>query len=340
VDIEQVKILLDRYNQGICTPEETEMVEQWFDQVNQDQSTRVSEGEFRQELSDIKSRIDRQIAPSSPVRRMRRWYAAAAIAAVLVVTTGIIWFNQRKPVAGPIVNAQPIKTPAIALRTIKNGSVEISTPRMVKDTVTLQDGSTIVLNSGSRLRYPEHFSDTERSIWLEEGEAYFDAAADPGKPFVVHTGPLTTTVLGTTFNIRTYAIENKVTVALFTGKVKVDHLNKAGNQATSLELRPSEQVSFDRRQFSIKKTSFAKPDEVAGWKKGYLVFKDASFDEIATGLKNHFGVTLINQSSKTEWDYTGIFQNESLKDVMKILCLTKSLSYAIKSDTVYLVNKN
>nr|WP_240966253.1 FecR family protein [Pseudoflavitalea sp. G-6-1-2] len=211
---------------------------------------------------------------------------------------------------------------------------------MVRDTIRLEDGSSIVLNAGSKLRYPEHFSDTERSIWLEEGEAYFDATQQQGRPFVVYTNPLTTTALGTTFNIRTYAAENKVTVALFTGKVKVDHLNTSGNRAGSLVLNPSEQVSFNRLQPGLKKTSFAKPEEVYGWKKGHLIFKDASFDEIQTGLGNHFGVTVLNHSSKTTWNYTGIFRNESLKDVMETLCIATSLTYSVKKDTVFLVNKH
>lgn len=340
MDVEQIKILLERYNQGICTPEEAEIVEQWFERVDPDQSTSINEEDLHLHLSDIKSRIDRQIAVPKPMRRIRRWYTAAAVAAVLLITTGIIWFNQRTPAVDTAAN-QPLTTaPAMAIHSVKDGSVEITTPRMVKDTIRLPDGSTIVLNAGSRLHYPEHFSNTERSIWLEEGEGFFEAVHDPARPFVVHTGALTTTALGTSFNIRTYATENKVTVALFTGKVKVDHLNTAGNKASSLVLMPSEQVNFDRRQLSLRKTSFAKPEEVAGWKKGYLIFKDASYNEIVNGIENHFGVTVINQSSKTEWDYTGTFRNESLTDLMKTLCLATSLSYSINKDTVYLVNQH
>ncbi len=340
MDLEQAKILLERYNQGICTPEEAKLVEQWFDSIHQHPSTGLSETETQHQLDDIKSRIDQQIAPPRPISRLKRSYALPAIAAMLLVVAGIFWYSQRKQLpttGGPIVQ---ITVPVRATHTTRDGLVEITTPRTVKDTIRLQDGSTIVLNAGSQLRYPEKFSGTERSIWLEEGEAFFDVAHDPAHPFVVHTGPLTTTALGTTFNIRTYATENKVTVALFTGKVKIDHLNPAGNKASSMILLPSEQVRFDRRQLSLSKSSFAKPEEVAAWKKGYLYFKDAAFNELSNNIENHFGVTVINQSNKTAWNYTGTFRNESLNDVMKTICLATSLSYTIKTDTVYLVNKN
>lgn len=334
MDLEQIKILLERYNQGACTPEEAVIVEKWFDSIGQQPSIHAGE-ELDLELGDIKSRIDSQIAP--PVRRIPRWYAVA-VAVVLLIIAGIFWYNQRTPAHE--MASQPLNTtPAIAIRTIKNGSVEVITPRMVKDTIQLQDGSTIVLNAGSRLRYPVHFSNSERSFWLEEGEAFFDAAHDQDRPFVVHTGALTTTALSTTFNIRTYATENKVTVALFTGKVKVDHPGRSGNEAASLVLLPSEQVSFNLRQLSVRKTSFAKSEDVSGWKTGSLIFKDASYDEIATGVENHFGVTVINQSSKTTWNYTGTFHNESLKEVMETICLATSLSYTVKKDTVIFVNK-
>ncbi|HVI47624.1 MAG TPA: FecR domain-containing protein [Chitinophaga sp.] len=340
MDLEQIKILLERYNQGICTPEEAEMVEQWFDRINQHQSTITNDRELNLQLSDIKSRIDEQIAPRTPVRYLRRWYAAAAVAAVLLVAAGIIWLQQHTPTNEATGNTQLAAASTTTTRIIKDGFVEITTPRTVKDTIHLQDGSSIVLNSGSKLRYPEHFSNTERSIYLEEGEAFFDAAPDPGRSFVVRTTDLATTALGTTFNIRAYTTENKVTVALLTGKVKVDQLNAANSKASSLVLLPSEQISFDRQQLSLIKTSFAKPEDVSGWKQGYLVFKDASYNEIVNGIENRFGVTVINQSNKTEWNYTGFFRNESLKDVMDIICIATSLSYTIKKDTVYLVNKN
>lgn len=337
MDVEQIKILLERYHQGNCTPEEVALVEQWFDHINQQQPVATNEDELEFDLGNIKSKIDNQLAPAQPVPHMGRWYAVAA-AALVMIAAGIFWFTQRKP-SGEFVTRPLTTSPLAAIRTVKNGSVEVITPRTIKDTISLQDGSTILLNAGSKLHYPENFSNADRSIWLEEGEAYFDAAEDKARPFIVHTGPLTTTVLGTTFNIRAYALENKVTVALFSGKVKVDHPVNAGSKTSSLVLMPSEQFSFNLHELSLSKSNFAKPLAEKAWQNGFLVFKDASYNELVTRLENHFGITVINRSSKSSWNYTGTFRNESLKDVMETICLATSLSYQINNDTVFLVNK-
>ncbi|MBO9727668.1 MAG: FecR domain-containing protein [Chitinophaga sp.] len=337
MDTEQIKILLERYNQGSCSPEEAAIVEQWFENINRHQSTYIEEKELDRELDQIKLQLNQHIAPAPKVRRMnaRYWYAAAA--AAVVIAAGIFWFNRPAKQTGvtPDTTTAPLAV-SQSNRVIRNGFVEITTTKAHKEDITLEDGSTVTLNGSSKIRYPEHFSDSTRVIFLEEGEAFFNVATDPHKRFVVNAGELATTALGTSFNIRAYAIENKVIVALVSGKVKVDQLNKNG----SLILLPSEQLSYDRISLSLIKSNFNKPEEITGWKQGYLVFRDAPYSELVTGIENRYGVTVMNESNKKEWNYTGSFKNENLKEVMDIISLAKSLSYTIKNDTVYLQNKN
>jgi transmembrane sensor len=341
VDTEQIKILLERYNQGICSPEEAAIVDQWFENINRHQSTYIEEKELDRELDQIKLQLNQHIAPAPRVRRMhtRYWYAAAA--AVVLLAAGLFWFNQAGSDHLPATANQPAPLAANhSNRVIRNGFVEITTSKGHKESITLEDGSVMELNAGSKVRYPEHFGDSSRAIFLEEGEAFFTVAADPRKRFVVNAGELSTTALGTSFNIRAYAIERKVIVALVTGKVKVDQLNHHHSNTASLILLPSEQISYDRVSLSFIKSIFSKPEEITGWKQGFLVFKDAPYNEIVTGIENRYGVTVMNESNKKEWNYNGSFKNENLKEVMDIICLAKSLSYTIKNDTVHLQNKN
>ncbi|MGO4288651.1 FecR family protein [Chitinophaga sp. RAB17] len=341
MDTEQIKILLERYNQGSCSPEEAAIVDQWFENINRHQSTYIEENELDRELDQIKGQLNLHITPATPVRRMntRYWYAAAAAAVLLAA--GLFWFNQsskeHQPPTGPIPAPMAVNQ---ANRVIRNGFVEIATIKGHKESITLEDGSTMELNAGSKVRYPEHFSDSSRTIFLEEGEAFFSVAADPRRRFVVNAGELATTALGTSFNIRAYASEHKVIVALVSGKVKVDQLNNNTTKTNSLILLPSEQISYDRVSLSLIKTIFNKPEEITGWKQGYLVFKDAPYNEVVTGIENRYGVTVMNESNKKEWNYNGSFKNENLKEVMDIISLAKSLSYTIKNDTIYLQNKN
>ncbi len=88
--------------------------------------------------------------------------------------------------------------------------------------VLLPDGSQVWLNTASSLRYAEDFGRKSRTVYLS-GEAYFEVAQNRELPFVIHTGNVSTTVLGTTFNIRAYPGQEAVTVAVRSGKVKVDY---------------------------------------------------------------------------------------------------------------------
>ncbi|MGF6850651.1 transmembrane sensor [Chitinophaga sp. W3I9] len=341
MDTEQIKILLERYNQGNCSPEEAAIVDQWFENINRHKSTYIADKELDHELDSIRLQLNEHITPTPKVRHIHTRYWYAATAAIILLAAGLFWFNQQTPRTGPGAgNFQPPVIARQSNRIIRNGFVEITTPKGNKESITLEDGSSLELNAGSKVRYPEHFDSNSRTIFLEEGEAFFNVAADPARKFVVNTGELATTALGTAFNIRAYASEHKVTVALVSGKVKVDQLNKNSQSASSLILLPSEQISYDPISLSLVKSVFNKPEDITGWKQGYLVFKDAPYNEIVTGIENRYDVTVINESDKKEWNYNGSFKNESLKDVMDIICLAKSLSYTIKNDTVHLQNKN
>jgi ferric-dicitrate binding protein FerR (iron transport regulator) len=339
VDTEQIKILLERYNQGNCSPEEAAIVDQWFEHINRHQTNKLPEQQLNNDLADIKQAVNLQITPAVPQPKIKSmkvywWYAAAAVVAVAI---GLVWFNNSDTSSYTTTTNVVAANTTGTTRVVKDGFVELSTTKAHTEHLTLEDGSTVTLNAGSKLRYPEHFDSKSRQLTLEEGEAFFDVAPDQTRQFTVLADNIATTALGTSFNIRAYAKENKVTVALLSGKVKVDQLNKNN----TLILLPSEKISYDKLSLNLVKTSVPQPTEITAWEQGYLIFKDAAYNEIATGLENRFGVTVINNSDKEEWNYTGSFKkNEPIKEVLDVICQIKSLSYTIKNDTVYLQNKN
>ncbi len=345
MDIEQIKKVLERYTQGRCTPEESRIIEQWFASINQHRSAMIEDDFLKEQLEEVRLRIHEQIGtpeaePPIARRNIRRTWLYTGIAAMLAGIIAFALFYKpvpTAPVAGPARLAA--KSPEVKTnKVVRNGYVEISTTKGSTEKVVLADGSTIIVNASSRLRYPEKFSGNTRSIYLEEGEAFFKVASDPARAFVVHSGDIATTALGTSFNIRAYARENRITVALLTGKVKVDHLDK--QRSTPVILLPSEQLSYDRQSLSMAKTTFGKADDIVGWKHGFLVFKDASYDEVMGEIENRYDVTVINESEKTTWKYTGFFKDENLQDIIETICLTKNISYTIKNDTIFLKSKN
>jgi transmembrane sensor len=321
VDLEQIKKLLERYSEGKSTTEENEVITQWFEDINHQQQTPISEEDLKTDLSQVQQTLLSRIQPPARRRNLRPWYAVAAAIALLI--TASAWWMLQRPASKPDTHML-----AKTSRTVSGNFMIINTVKGDTTQVTLADGSHIQINAGTRLRYPINFNNGPRDIYLEEGEATFYVAPDPGHAFTVHTAQLNATALGTSFNVRAYAREQKITVALISGKVSVNNLI----------LLPSEQASYDLHTLQLVKTSFRNNTPVS-WQAGNLVFNDASYEEVRTEIENRFGVTLVNQSDKQRWTYTGSFHHENLRNVIETICLTESLSYAIEKDTVLLKNK-
>lgn len=332
MELEQIKNILARYNEGKCTSEETRLIEQWFEDINQQHTTQINESELQTELAGIGQQLTLNIQRSQK-RTLRPWYYMAATVAMLIAAGASFLLLKNRPANNAGIQEQPI--------TRKNNSVRSGDYMIVTiakgDTahIILEDGSTVILNAASRLRYPAHFNGGHRDLYLEEGEAFFNVAPQPNSVFTVHAGNTSTTALGTSFNIRAYNREQKTTVALLSGKVKVVTTQQ---KQEPIVLLSGEQAKYDRQSLELVKTTFDK-EEPIGWQHGTLIFKDATYDEVRAGIENMYGVTIINQSDKKTWTYTGNFKKESLKNVMETICLTESLSFTMKNDTILLKNR-
>lgn len=342
MEIEQIKKILERYNEGQCTDEEEKAIEQWFESIHREQAVTAAGDDVPLQLEEVRQNLLAGIQASRKRNlNLRPWYYAAAAIALLIAVGA--WFFQlrNRPATGSGTQETLLAgtVPGKVNRTIVNGFMIITTGKASTEQVTLEDGSTIKINAASRVRYPEHFTGNRRDIYLEEGEAYFEVAQDPQRRFTVYTDRISTTALGTAFNIRAYTSEQKITVALLNGKVNITKEQQEGNTpATELILLPSEQASYDYQSLHLVKTAF-KCEDVISWQKGYLVFKEASYNEVRMEIENRYGVHIINLSNKKEWTYTGNFKQESLQNVMETICLTESLSYSIKNDTIILEDK-
>ena len=185
IDIED---LLDRYLKGEATHEEIERIEAWLNHnenpgsewQQMDQATR--DGWLTGLFNEIQAGAginDPKVVTMRPRRNL--WRSVAAVAAVLAVffTIYLEWptlQNSLYPVQLTVLNV----------------------PVNQKKQVVLADGSKIRVNSGSELKYPKVFNSKKREVYLS-GEAYFDIQHDASKPFIIHTGKVVTTVLGTAF---------------------------------------------------------------------------------------------------------------------------------------------
>lgn len=208
-------------------------------------------------------------------------------------------------------------------------------PKGKQEKVMLPDGSIVQLNGDSRLTYPSKFTGTAREVQLT-GEAFFRVKHDTVHPFHVLSGNLVTTVLGTSFNVKSYPNEKQTKVALVTGKVRLDRVGDAVSKQVmgeTLILAPAEMGVFNRHNLSLEKTPYD-IDEATGWQHGIVVFKNADFNEIADRLDRMYDVRLINQSSKTKFRFKATFTNASAEEIVKTICMSKKLTYTVRGNVI------
>src|SRR5690606_13267275 len=165
----------------------------------------------------------------------------------------------------------------------------------------------------------------------------FDVAHDIDKPFIVKTGMIYTTALGTSFNINYGSATSDVRVSLTSGKVSVSY-NVARMVAEPEEhmeiLLPGEEVVCRTEQRKMIKGPF-NIKAVTGWKEGILFFDEMNVVEIKSTMEKWYDVNItLENAPPLDWKYTGEFHNESLRNVLEGLSFSKKLSYEIDNDNV------
>ena len=200
-----------------------------------------------------------------------------------------------------------------------------------KSRIFLPDGTAVKLNSNSKLKFPESFSNTERIVYLE-GEAFFKVAKDAERPFSVVSGGITTTALGTSFNVKSSNNVENVKVALVTGQVKVKD-----DKGSSVILAPNEMVTYEEGK--IDKRLFDYNKEIA-WSEGKLYFKQKKLTQVFLDLEAWYGFEFEFELTKPlKGKYSGEFANNpSLERVMDGISYASDFDYEITGNKILIKN--
>ncbi|SHM76586.1 FecR family protein [Cyclobacterium lianum] len=206
---------------------------------------------------------------------------------------------------------------------------EYSVPPGVKSTLRLQDGSRVILNSGSSLRYVKNFEADKRELFLI-GEAYFEVAKDSLRPFVVKTGPVSTKALGTSFNITAYKNE-PLEVSLLTGKVNV---GLKFEKPQEVILMPGEglNVVIDRQ---VHNKHRIKEEKVLAWTRKTILFEQTPVEEAIRVLENWYGVQIevLNRPERGVL-LSGKFVDQTLEGVLEGLSYSARFRFKLDEDRV------
>lgn len=255
-------------------------------------------------LSKLKAQIKEEKTASPkvvPLQKRRSWLRIAAAAAILI-TAGLFTFN-------PFNNGGNWQEVAVT-DTTKN--------------ITLEDGSQIAINSQSDFEFPSKFTAEERRVRLK-GEAFFDIAKNPEKPFVIETGDLRITVLGTSFNVRNYDNENLAEITVRSGKVQVTHINGGFTEI----LEANDQLTFDKRRLKVREVSKDEHLNALSWWSGKLAFTKEKLSKVKVAIERTYNVELeFVNSSILRCDFTAThdLKLEKLENILEGL----KLNFAIK----------
>lgn len=197
--------------------------------------------------------------------------------------------------------------------------LEASTTYGERKQLTLADGTQLVLNSCSHVRYPQHFAKDCRSIELS-GEAYFRVTKNEKAPFVVKTQRFDVRVLGTSFDVKSYADDEIISVSVESGKVQVDMPD------AMMRLGAHEQVLIN----TVSEGYVKRYEEtlVAAWVKGGLYFNSTPIRDVAKELERVYNCR-ITFASGQRFDnlISGEHDNKDLESVLKSIEYISHIKY-------------
>ena len=187
---------------------------------------------------------------------------------------------------------------------------ELTVPRGKRAKVTLSDGTTLQINSETTVIYPSVFDKGKREIYVD-GEVFLNVTPDISSPFFVQTERMRIKVLGTSFNVSSYASDEEKSVVLVSGKVEVNGANK---QACLLP----------DQMFLIKDSTASKlnvkASDYVSWTQNMIVFHREPLNKVFHKLSRYYGIDISCSSNMAQHTMSGKLDlKEDLKEVMEII---------------------
>lgn len=338
---EKLKQLFQKYADKTCTQEEfAELMMIFNDDQTKDELDILMDNEWEEhadgpELShEKKSRLFEQVMaavaehkkPLAGTHRLtayKSWISWIA-ASVLIGVVALMYYNSDRIFRGKSTTD---------VENIRVAAVNMTTGSEHKK-IKLPDGSTVVLNSKSRLEFPKVFTGERREVTLK-GEGYFDIKHNPKKPFIVHTGKITTTVLGTAFNISAYDDDHDVVVTVTRGKVMVQNETK-----TLGIIVPNQQIVVNKKQMKSSLLPIM-AKKIVEWQEKDLFFDEVTMEEAAVQLSAQFNVKIRFASNESkDCRFTATFlKGEGLDEILQVITSFNHTEYRREAGEIIISGK-
>lgn len=329
--------LLGRYLSGNTTDNERHIVEDW---LKQSEENRIIYEEYKQvweaaavnqkdktvDIDQGWNELNRKIsvfetaATAGNRQRIftkRTMYVLARIAAIFIIAFGLYYiFNT------VVEKHQP-------------ANIVYTTTENAQQSIVLSDGSEIALNKVSEISYPDVFDADSRQINFE-GEAFFNIAHNPDKPFIIKSGELQIEVLGTSFNLCTCPEGDEMTLYLESGKVLFSSIDmNDGSIKEQMILTPGQKGIYNRNSGLICKSDFTGQNYLA-WKTGIIAFEKTPLPEVFSVLEKTYELQIETDNSFDDLCLTARFENETPENIFETIHTIFGIDYTIKGQNIQL----
>lgn len=331
--------ILDRFINNRCSPEELKLVISWFRDPGSEEELkhRVKEDweevyksekrttiDFERLLDKIHHRLniiahDHLIGGKPEGTKItefiRRLYNRfSKIAAILLIPFFLVslWYFAHDDRIFP--------------EDVKTIYSEVYSTYGSKTKLELPDGSTVWLNDGSTLKFPQKFSRKTRTVYLT-GEAYFDILKKPDKSFIVKTSEVTIRVLGTTFNVMAYPEDNTIETTVETGKVILEKPAAKRRVIKIAELEPNQRAVFDKNPGKLH-TNIVNTKKYTSWREGKLIFRDDPMNDVVKRLKRWYNADIkLIDPELADYTYSATIIDETLFQVLDYFKIITPIEY-------------
>lgn len=279
--------------------------------------------------------VPKNVIPIAPYRSKRKNYFIAASVAGLLMAASSLYFLLNTNKNGGTLASQPIASVVV------NNDLQHINSSAQSRVVYLVDGSKVTLQPGSSIKHAVFLQKDKREIYLD-GDAFFEVAKDPNRPFYVYAHDIVLRVLGTSFNVKTNKSTGNITVVVRTGKVSV--YKKSNITQAQFILTPNEGIRYSAQTQSILKsegdddflTSNSKP-EAAGVS---FNFEEMPVAKIFNTLEEAYGIK-INYDEKifSKCIINTSLNDETFDEKLKIICEAVNANYRIENNEVFVEGK-
>lgn len=306
MDREELNRLAEKLLNGTASKEEEEILHAWYDRHHSEEGQLFPIHSAASHV-DLKNRIRQAIEDQSKPDRIlftvKNWRKIAAIGLILAFIS--LYYYHRSP---------------------EVEWISVSVPLGDREKILLPDSSVAWLNAGTTLRYPRDFVSVTRDVELIEGQAFFEVKPNPTQPFYVQTPTLEVSVLGTSFDVKTYPEEELVSVEVRNGQVGV----KIPYSDDVQILDPGYMVLYNKSNSTMELVE-KDADYIGAWTDDRITFFNEPIPIVFNALKRKYQVSFITESS--EWmdsNLTLKLDQQSLTDILEVMQHIFGIEYRIE----------